>query len=113
MAYTLDLKMEKLLHSLQELLIFRRKFINIVVDVDSPELAILNDAIGDLAQGVAMNVSHERPEEFSRKILNCRFTFEVAKVFKEDGLTLYLSPPYFSQSDLNEITNKSFRGGVK
>jgi hypothetical protein len=103
MGYTLDLKMEKLLHSLQELLIFRRKFINIVVDVDSPELAILNDAIGDLAQGIAICVTHPDPDEFARKILNCRFTFEIVRVFKEEGLTLYLSPPYFSQSDLNEI----------
>lgn len=106
MPYTLDVTMEKLLHSLQELIMFRRKFINIVVDKDSPELAILNDAIFDLSFAIALYIKHKDPEDLAKKVIGCRYTYDLAMIFKEENLINFLITPYFSQSDLNEINRK-------
>ena len=104
MGYTLDLAMEKLLHSLQELIIFRRKFADTSLETESAEMAILNDIILDLAEGIAQYSSHPDPGGLAKEIRACHFTWDLAKLFKHEGLERFLCPPYFSQKDLSRLS---------
>lgn len=103
MRWTLDLTMEKLLHALQELIILKRKIINETLDSESIKIAILDDIISDLAEGIAHYLSHTNPKEFSKEVLKCHFSWDLAKIFKENKYEKYLSPPYFSNQDLEKI----------
>ncbi|MCX7830099.1 MAG: hypothetical protein N2445_03440 [Acidobacteria bacterium] len=104
MKYTLDLTMEKLLHALQELIIFRRKFEDETVDNEITELAILGDIIVDLAEGIGNYVSHPNPKEFAKEASSCRFAWEIAQLFKKEGFHQFLCPPYFSNKDLEKLS---------
>jgi len=104
MRYTLDLAMEKLLHSLQEFIIFRRKFADKKADSESAELAILNDILLDLAGGIAIYAAHPDPGRLAKEIAACHFTHELPRVFQKEGLERFLCPPYFSQTDLSRLS---------
>lgn len=96
--------MEKLLHSLQELVIFRRKFEDTTVDNEITELVILGDIILDLSEGIGYYISHPNPKQFAKEISSCRFTWEVAKLFAKESLHQFLRPPYFSNKDLEKLS---------
>lgn len=102
MGYTLDLAMEKLLHCLQELIIVRRRMTMANLEDEPPEMTILNDAILDLAEGISRYAGHPDPERMARDLAACHFTYDLPKVFRKEGLTVYLAPPYFSQKDLEQ-----------
>lgn len=104
--YTLDVAMEKFIHSLQELIIFRRKFEDATVDNEITEMAILNDIIVDLAEGIGNYISHPNPREFARKSSICRYTWELAKLFSKEELHQFLCPPYFSSKDLEKLSHQ-------
>lgn len=107
MKYTLDLTMEKLLHALQELIIFRRKFQEQTVDSEITELAILNDIIVDLSEGIGNYISHPNPKQFAKEAVSCRYTWELAKMFQKEGLHQFLCPPYFSNKDLEKLSQQN------
>lgn len=100
MGYTLDLTMEKLLHALQELIIVRRRMTMANIEDEPPEMTILNDAVLDLAEGIARYLSHPDPARMARELSACHFTYDLPKVFRKEGFATYLAPPYFSQKDL-------------
>ncbi len=102
MGYTLDLTMEKLLHSLQELIIVRRRITMANIEEEPPEIAILNDAILDLAEAIARYAGHPDPGRMAHDLAACHFTYDLPKVFRKEGLPSYLAPPYFSQKDLEQ-----------
>ena len=102
MGYTLDLTMEKLLHSLQELIIVRRRITMANLEDEPPETAILSDAILDLAEGIARYAGHPDPGKMAHDLAGCHFTYDLPKVFRKEGMSSYLAPPYFSQKDLEQ-----------
>ncbi|GEM_PF-1729709 len=106
MKYTLDVTIEKLLHSLQELIIFRRKFESENAENETTELAILGDIIVDLAEGIGHYLSHPDPKHFAREISECRFTSDIAKIFNKYGFNQFLCPPYFSNNDIEKLSLK-------
>ena len=108
-GYTLDQVAEQLIHSLSELLVFRDK---ILLEPECSESVILNDAIEDLAKGLGLHcglqgqgdASGGELKRFVGAVRECTCTLHVAQVFKRTpGLAAYLTPPYFSQSDLQRL----------
>ena len=106
MGYRLDVVAENLIHALCELLVLRQR---LLLDPDSPEAAILDDVVHDLAKGVGLHggLAEDRGGgedslgRFVERVTNCLTSRHVAKVFREfPALSPFLIAPYFSPSDL-------------
>ena len=65
-------------------------------------MTILNDAIHDLGEGIAGYLGHPEPARMARELDACHFTYDLPRVFRKEGFAAYLTPPYFSQKDLEQ-----------
>lgn len=106
MRYTLDQIAEQLIHALCELVVVRDK---LLLDPECSEAVILNDAIEDLARGLGLHCGIQGQQDpsggelkqFVLAVRECTCTLHVVQLFKRTpSLAPFLTPPYFSQSDL-------------